>query len=125
MRKLSLHWLTSSRCHLERSQQVSRDIKRHVISEPRAVLSVTYACDSCGKPLTREWPEMEENGNCAHELVITLDQEECVNFFRQRDYCPDCLNPIWDAINKLIGADPDVERDKEYELLAFKCPGGR
>lgn len=94
---------------------MTREHRRYTIFEQRTTYTTTYVCDGCGKALTREWPEMEENGNCAHELTIILDQEECVNFFRQRDYCPDCLHPIWEAINKLIKADPEAERDREYE----------
>lgn len=71
----------------------------------------SYACDGCGKKIsTEDWA-----GDYAHELEIRLDQEQCVNFFRQRDYCPDCLEPIWAAINQLVKADPDAERDREYE----------
>lgn len=77
----------------------------------RTVREIEFTCDGCKKPISR----LDHGDSCAHELQIGLDSEECVNFFRQRDYCPACLAPIWAAINKLIGSDPDEERDREYE----------
>lgn len=71
----------------------------------------SYTCDGCGKKIDPD----DWDGDYAHELTIWLDQDQCVNFFRQRDYCPDCLEPIWAAISQLIKADPDAERDREYE----------
>ena len=71
-----------------------------------------YQCDKCGGEISRE----DHFERYAHELNITLDQDECVNFLRRRDYCPACLEPVWRAINELIGADPDAERDREYTL---------
>lgn len=83
--------------------------------QPQYESFTAYMCDGCGKTITRSWPECEEHDNYAHELVIAMDQDECVNFFRQRDYCPTCMDPVWQAINKLITADPEAERDREYE----------
>lgn len=76
----------------------------------RTVEITDYACDRCGKKIDPD----DWDGDTAHELVITLDDQQCVSFFRRRDYCPDCLKPIWDAINTLIRADPGKERDREY-----------
>lgn len=70
-----------------------------------------YTCDQCGKPISRE----DHDGDYAHELQVGLDMQECVSFFRQRDYCPACLGPIWQAICKLIGGDPDEEREEGRE----------
>lgn len=67
---------------------------------------------AAGEKLNRDDPE-----NFAHEITITLDQDQCVNFYRSRDYCPDCMTPVWDAINLLIKADPDLERDRDYDEL--------
>lgn len=74
---------------------------------------VTYTCDKCGKEIS--W-DSHEGENTAHELILVLDQEQCVNFYRRRDYCDDCFEPIWETMNKLIGVnDPYVERDREYD----------
>lgn len=86
------------------------------VTVPVQVVTESYfeiTCDGCGKELTREWPAGEENGTTAHELIIILDQYECVNFERTRDLCDDCLEPAWNAINAAIGADPDKERDDD------------
>lgn len=85
--------------------------ERVVVQPPRTVrISEPVACDNCGKPIS-----LNDHLDYAHELVIALDQGECVNFYRQRDLCPPCLGPIWESINKLIKADPDEERDREYD----------
>jgi hypothetical protein len=77
------------------------------------VIATAYHCDGCGKMISRE-----DHGNgYAHDLQIWLDGEECVGFFRERDYCPACLDPIWREISRLIKADPEAEREdgREYE----------
>jgi hypothetical protein len=78
----------------------------YIPETPKPILMpyVTYKCDGCGKNMDRA-PMTE---SFAHELEICLDAEECVSFYRRRDYCPECLEPIWQAVNKLIGADPDL-----------------
>lgn len=69
----------------------------------------TRKCDGCGEEISVSWPE----GMYAHELIILLDQEECVNFLRERDYCPACLTPLWEAVNRLIGvADAWAAREE-------------
>lgn len=71
-----------------------------------------YTCDVCGRMISRE----DHGSGYAHELVVGLDMEECVNLYRRRDLCPACLDPIWVAINKLLGVeDPDAERDRDYD----------
>lgn len=72
---------------------------------------IEYHCDRCGRLISKD----DHLDGYAHELAIAMDSDECVNFYRRRDYCPACLTPVWEAINKLIGADPDEERDREYE----------
>jgi hypothetical protein len=79
--------------------------------EPRQVRRTTYACDGCGGEISPE--DTEET--CAHELVVSLDMDQCVHFLRRRDYCPACLEPIWQAISKLIKADPDLDGDDRSE----------
>lgn len=76
---------------------------------PSRVLVITYRCDKCGKEISRE----DNYGDYAHELMISLDQDECVSYLRQRDYCPDCIEGIWNAINEIIGADPGAERERD------------
>jgi hypothetical protein len=95
---------------------VSRVIRRVEILpvRPRYETLTNYKCDKCGKPISRE----DRTGDAyAHELVVLLDQEECVNFFRRRDLCPGCLKPTWLAVNELLGVSgehADDERDKDY-----------
>ena len=72
---------------------------------------VRYRCDKCGREITRE----DHGDDYAHELNVWLDMEECVSFFRQRDYCPACLEPVWAALNGFLGTDPDKERDPEED----------
>jgi hypothetical protein len=69
------------------------------------VTATTYQCDGCGKDISRD----DHEDSYAHELVITLDQEECVSLLLMRDYCPACLEPIWAAISTLVKADPDKD----------------
>jgi uncharacterized Fe-S center protein len=64
-------------------------------------------CDKCGAAIAVDAIDMEND--YAHELIIQLDQEECVHFSRIRDYCPACLAPIWEAICELIGSDPNLD----------------
>lgn len=94
-----------------------RQLVREVPVPARVILQECdeITCDGCGKELTCDWLEAQENGTTAHELIIVLDQEECVSFERRRDLCDECLEPAWNAINALLGADPDVERDRDYD----------
>lgn len=82
-----------------------------------AIWVTDYTCDGCGGAVYRDEPGASADGGqrYAHELVITLDLEECVSFLRRRDFCPACLEPVWQAVNKLLGTDPDEERDREYD----------
>lgn len=78
---------------------------------------IDYFCDGCGGQV---YPEgygalADEGQRYAHQLTISLDPAECVSFFRRRDYCPACLEPVWQAISKLINADPNEERDRDYD----------
>ena len=91
-------------------EETTEIIPQHLV--PQMEIPCTkYTCDSCGKPLQLEGLDPD---SCLQELIIMLNQYECVNFLRIRDYCPACLNPVWEALNKLIGADPDAERDRDY-----------
>lgn len=90
-----------------------REYHRENRLEPVAHTTVTYTCDKCGMKIS--WDE-HEGENTAHELILILDQEQCVNFYRRRDYCDNCFEPIWRTMNTLIGVDdPYVERDREYD----------
>jgi hypothetical protein len=90
---------------------VSRESKQQVVTGSYITITTEYACDKCGRKLDPD----DCDDACAHELIVWLDQSQYVNFYRQRDYCPACLEPVWRAINALIGADSDIERDREYE----------
>lgn len=74
-------------------------------------------CDKCNL-LIFEDLDYNDPESSAQELVIRLNQDQCVNFYRQRDYCPECLEEIWLGINALIGlgaARAWEERDREYD----------
>lgn len=62
-------------------------------------------CDKCGTSIDPR--EYNDPGKVAHELLIYLDSDECVNAKFRRDYCDNCLHHIWSTICQLIGADPD------------------
>lgn len=97
--------------HEERRQEpVCRDCRDcpHTLT----CYAVRYTCDGCGKAVSRE----NHENDYAHELQITLDADECVSFLRWRDYCPACLEPVWAAVNELLGTDPDEQRDREYDI---------
>ena len=88
-----------------------RESKKIPVQVTASEWETTYHCDKCGKKIDpADWA-----GDTAHELAVWLDMEQCVNFFRRRDYCPDCVKIIWAGINELIGADPEAERDQEYD----------
>lgn len=87
-----------------------RVVPEQVVEQYR-VHYTEYHCDKCGRLISKE----DHGDGYAHELAVALDSDECVNFFRQRDYCPACLDPIWAALNALIAADPDAERDRDYD----------
>jgi hypothetical protein len=96
---------------------VSRTYERKEVppdTRPRFEVVERRKCDRCGRAIDPE--ELEEE--YAHELVVILDQDKCVNFYRRRDYCLECLEPIWEAVNALLGVTKESiwgERDKEYE----------
>jgi hypothetical protein len=75
------------------------------MSRPIQLRNVTYACDKCGRPISPE--EMDDL--FANELVVRLNEEECVSTTFRRDYCTECLEPAWLAICEAIGADPDAQ----------------
>lgn len=69
-------------------------------------------CDKCGRAISTDPAVfLEDQNKAAQELLIYLNPEECVHYGKRRDYCPDCLDPIWNAICELIGADPDMDGD--------------
>jgi hypothetical protein len=86
-----------------------------VTAHPIRVNRTHFRCDGCGGEIATD-AAMEEQ--YANELYIALNGDECVSMLRRRDYCTVCLEPIWDAINKLIGADTDALTDpaEEWEI---------
>lgn len=92
---------------------MTRNIRREEKTVTRTVDVVDITCDKCGRRID---PDVLEGPATGHEIAMSLDPEECVNFYRHRDYCDVCYAPIWEGMNKLIGADPDVEReDRDLE----------
>jgi len=87
-------------------------IRQVMVKRPEVVTA--YQCDGCNRKIRRDGDD-----DFAHELLITLDQERCVNFYRRRDLCPACLDAIWVKLNELIGVEPGSawdEADREYDV---------
>lgn len=81
---------------------------------PRRIDTIDIACDGCGGEIATDAALEEQYAN---KLIITLNEDECVSMTRRRDYCTACLEPIWDAISKLIKADPEQEgADRDWDL---------
>lgn len=86
--------------------------------ERKPVQKTTYdyvsniRCDGCGLEIFEDL--QDEYDQEANELFIALNQHQCVSMLRYRDYCTECLEPVWDAIMKLIKADPDTEREEGF-----------
>ena len=75
-----------------------------VTPKPVQVRSTAYACDGCGGEISPE--DMDDT--FANELVIALNEDQCVSTRFRRDYCTACLEPLWQRICEVIGADPDA-----------------
>jgi hypothetical protein len=91
---------------------MSREHHQEVRTEQMLHVWETAKCDKCGKEISYDLHAEE----AAHELILMLDQDQCVNFYRRRDYCDDCFAQIWEMMNSLIGVnEPYMERDREYE----------
>ena len=91
---------------------MARQESLETIRTVTTVTRTTYTCDGCGGEISPD--DMDET--FANELVIALNQDQCVCSIRRRDYCAACLEPIWQAISELIKADPDAEGDDRAEL---------
>lgn len=87
-----------------------RKTRQETVEHVEPVTRVT--CDTCGKIIDLG---AFTGPNIGHELIITLGYEDAVIFYRQRDFCDECYRPVWKKINRLVGADPDVQLDREYE----------
>jgi hypothetical protein len=72
--------------------------------------SIKYKCDFCGTELDHDgMDDMFPN-----ELIVLLNQDECVSNRFRRDLCNSCLDKIWNKICKLIRADPDDISGKDF-----------
>lgn len=65
-----------------------------------------YWCDKCGHKIS--------DGDLNY-LKIEVNPMECVSYYRGRHYCIDCFEPVWQVINSLIGADPEVLDDPDID----------
>lgn len=85
----------------------------------RADIIETVHCDKCEKLISPEGDDYhavsEADPWYANELIIYLNPDECASQRFRRDYCTDCLKPIWDKLCELIGADPDDISGKDFE----------
>jgi hypothetical protein len=68
----------------------------------RNVRDVTITCDKCGAIYA-------EADRCVNEIIVAMDQDECVSYVHRRDYCGDCSGAIWEAICAVISVNPDEE----------------
>lgn len=78
----------------------------------RSEETVRYTCSGCGRALD---PEDSSGEDFPHELIVTLDDGECVSSKFLRDYCNDCLNAPWEGICALIKADPEDISGSDFE----------
>jgi hypothetical protein len=84
-----------------------RTVETQVLPQPpKQVHTISITCDGCGGEIATNAAVEEQYAN---RLAITLNEHECVSMTRYRDYCTACLEPIWDAISKLIKADPEQD----------------
>ena len=90
---------------------MARERKYEEVTVTKRKAVDTFNCDGCG----RELIEGDYNGDEVNDLRVYLNPHECVSFGHGRDYCTECVKPIWDAICKLIGADPDSESKESLE----------
>jgi hypothetical protein len=69
-------------------------------------------CDfpGCGVLIKQEWWANEPGKPTAHEIVVGLDEEECVSFRHRRDYCPGHMTIVWRTICGAIAAAENDER---------------
>lgn len=72
---------------------------------------VTYTCTKCGKIIHPEWDEPE----FANELVLMLNDNQCVSQRFRKDYCTPCLEPIWPALCQILGVDPDDISNSDFQ----------
>ena len=85
-----------------------------VTPEPMQVKRADYRCDSCGGPISPDGTD--DAGNAfANELTVMLNPDECMCVIHGRDYCTACLRPLWEALCKIIGADPDAIGDQRQD----------
>lgn len=101
---------------------MSRTEQRKPVDVPATTSYKTVTkltCDGCGKEISLDITAAPDEE--ANELAVLLNVDWCVSMLRRRDYCNDCLLPIWEAINKLIKADPDQEGvdppQEEWEIV--------
>lgn len=81
----------------------------HVPAVDRPVEKEQRTCDCCGRAIS-----VDADAGYANELQIWLNPDECVNTAFRRDYCTPCVEPVWEALCKLINADPQADgRDWE------------
>jgi hypothetical protein len=90
---------------------MSRQTSFIVKSEPVRTQIQTITCDKCGRSLNHDGDENE----FPNELIILLNQEECVSQRFRKDLCTECLEPIWQAICIALGVDPDDESGSDFD----------
>ena len=81
---------------------MSRDVQIEYVPIQEKKRKITYKCDKCGKILDHDGHEED----FPNELIILLNQEECVSQKFRKDLCTECLVPIWQAICEVLGVDP-------------------
>lgn len=85
------------------------EIRTEQVRHP--VWTVTCDGDGCGKHGDEDGrvidgdPDTEE---FIHEVIVCLDQDECVSTKVRRDYCDTCLTGPWEAISAAMGIDADA-----------------
>lgn len=79
-------------------QRTTEDVP--VPAHTMQVESFTVTCDKCGAAY-------RAHDHCTNEIIIAMDEGECVSFAHRRDYCAPCAAGVWEAVCAVIRADPD------------------
>lgn len=66
------------------------------------VKTESITCDRCGADCGGE------DDHLSNEIIIALDQDECVGAVHRRDLCADCSGEAWARLCEVLGIDPDA-----------------
>jgi len=89
---------------------MTRKVTKLIETRPVTSWETQYTCTKCGRGINPGWDEPE----FANELIILLNQDECVSHRFRKDYCTNCLTPLWDDLCHLLGLDPTDTSGEDF-----------